>query len=135
MRSRIAFLVRLTALKFMAFLAFIALALYTPSTANLLLAGAGSASKLIAQGTENSLQSIGGVLGDVNALMPKRGAVELILHIFGMDKVILFIGLTILLYLLWLLLLAGGRSIFRMVDAMGNPRPDNRARVQAEPPS
>ena len=134
MYSRIGFLLRLTGLKLMAFIAFIALALYTPSTANLLLAGAGNASKLIAQGTETSLQSLGGVLGDTNALLPKKGAVELVLHIFGMDKVILFIGLTIALYIFWLLVLAGGRGVARALDASGNPRTREDARVQTGPP-
>ena len=135
MVSRIGFLARLTALKLMAFVAFIGLALYTPSTANLLLAGAGNASKIIALGTESSLQSVGRMLGDANALMPKKGAVELLLHVFGMDKVIVFIGITIALYIAWLLLLAGGRGVIRGIDAMGNPRVRQSARVQAGPPS
>ena len=134
MASRIGFLIRLTGLKFMAFVTFILLALYTPSTANLLLAGAGNLSKAIALGTETALQSMGGALGDVNALMPKKGAVELVLHVFGMDKVILFIGLTIALYIFWLMLLAGGRGVFRMLDASGTPRVREDARVQAGPP-
>jgi hypothetical protein len=133
-RSRIGFLLRLTALKFMAFLTFIALALYTPSTANLLLGGAGNASRAIAQGTESALQSIGAMLGDVNALMPKKGAVELLLHVFGLDKVIVFIGLTIALYVVWLLVIATGRGALRRLDASGTPRKQETARLQSGPP-
>ena len=134
MRSRIAFLLRLIGLKLAAFFTFIALALYTPSTTNLLLDGAGGTSKLIAQGTEDALQSIGGALGDANALMPKKGAVELVLRYVGMDKVILFIGLAIGLYLAWMLLIAGGRGLLRRLDASGSPRNRETARVQSGPP-
>jgi hypothetical protein len=133
-RSRIAFLLRLTGLKLAAFFTFTALALYTPSTTNLLLDGAGGASKLIAQGTEDALQSIGGAFGDANALMPKKGAVELLLRYVGMDKVILFIGLAIGLYLAWMLLIASGRGVPRKLDSSGSPRARGAARVQAEPP-
>jgi hypothetical protein len=133
-RSRIAFLLRLIGLKLAAFFTFIALALYTPSTTNILLDGAGGTSKLIAQSTEDALQSIGGALGDANALMPKKGAVELLLRYVGMDKVILFIGLAIGLYLAWMLLIASGRGVLRKLDASGSPRDRENARVQAEPP-
>ena len=133
MGSRIGFLLRLTGLKLAAFFTFIALALYTPSTTNMLLDGAGGASKLIAQGTEDALQSIGGAFGDYNALMPKKGAVELLLRYVGMDKVILFIGLAIGLYIVWMLLIASGRGLLRKLDRSGNPKRE-AARVQAEPP-
>ena len=134
MRSRIAFLARLIALKLAAFFIFVVLALYTPSTANLLLDGAGGASKLIAQGTESSLESIGGMIGDANALMPRKGAFELLLRTFGLDKVLLFIGLTIALYLAWLLLYAGMRGALRRLDASGSPRAPENARLQSGPP-
>lgn len=134
LQSRIGFLLRLTTLKLLAFLTFIGLALYTPSTANLMLSGGGNASKVIAAGTESTLQAIGGLLGDMNALMPKRGAVELLLHAFGMDKVIVFICLTIALYLGWLLLLAGGRGAVRTIAGSRNPRAQAQARLQSEPP-
>jgi hypothetical protein len=131
--SRIGFLLRLTGLKLAAFFTFIALALYAPSTTNLLLDGASGTSKLIAQGTEDALQAIGGAFGDYNALMPKKGAVELLLRYVGMDKVILFIGLAIGLYIVWMLLIASGRGVVRRFDRSGNPQ-RQLARVQAEPP-
>lgn len=134
MRSRIAFLSRLVALKLTALFAFVVLSLYTPSTTNSLLDGAGDASKLLAAGTESSLQSLGGLLGDAAMLMPKKGAVELTMRYVGMDKVLLFIGLTIALYLGWLLLLAGGRGAARAVAGSRNPRAQAAARLQAGPP-
>jgi len=132
--SRIGFLMRLTGLKILAFVTFIILALYTPSTVNTLLARAGDASKLIAKGAENSLESVGGMIGDANVLMPKKGAFELLLYVFGLDKVLIFIGLTIALYILWLLLLAGGRGVFRMLGTSRNPRANADARVRTGPP-
>ena len=134
MRERIAFLTRLVGLKLAAFLTFILLALYTPSTTNALLGGAGSASKLVAQGLESSLQSLGGLLGDASILMPKKGAAELMLYLAGMDKVLLFIAITITLYIFWLVLLACGRGTIRRIGGPGNPRVRESARVQAEPP-
>jgi hypothetical protein len=125
---------RLVALKLTAFFIFVILALYTPSTANLLLDGAGGASKLIAKGTETSLESIGDMIGDANALMPRKGAFELLLRTFGLDKVLLFIGLTIALYLAWLLTLAGARGALRRLDASGNPRIRDDARLHSGPP-
>jgi hypothetical protein len=133
-RSRIAFLSRLVALKLTALFVFVLLSLYTPSTTNALLDGAGSASKLFAEGTENSLQSLGGLLGDSTILMPKKGAVELIMRYVGMDKVLLFIGLTIALYIAWLLVIATGRGALRRLDASGSPRDRDTARVQTGPP-
>ena len=134
LRSRLSFLVRLTTLKFLAFVLFIALAIYTPRTASLLLDGASDASKMVAAGTENLLQSVGGLIGDANALMPRQGTVSIFLRLGGMEKVILFIGITIMLYVAWLLLLASGRGVVRMLDAAGNPRVRDGARVQAGPP-
>ncbi len=134
MRSRIAFLSRLVALKLTALFAFVLLSLYTPSTTNTLLDGAGDASKLLAAGTENSLQSLGGLLGDAAMLMPKKGAVELTMRYVGMDKVLLFIGLTIALYLAWLLVLSGARGAWRRFDASGSPRARQNARLQSGPP-
>ena len=134
MRSRIAFLTRLVGLKLSALFIFVALSLYTPSTTNALLDGAGGASKFLAKGTESSLQSLGGILGDASILMPKKGAVELTLRYVGMDKVLLFIGITIALYLTWLLLIATGRGVLRRLDASGTPRDRETARVQAGPP-
>lgn len=134
MRSRIAFLSRLIVLKLAALFVFVLLSLYTPSTTNALLDGAGTASKFFAQGTENSLQSLGGLLGDASILMPKKGAVELIMRYVGMDKVLLFIGLTIALYLVWLLVIATGRGALRRLDASGTPRDRDTARLQSGPP-
>jgi len=102
LRARIAFLSRLVALKLTALFAFVLLSLYTPSTTNALLDRAGDASKLLAAGTESSLESLGSLLGDTAMLMPKKGAVELTMRYVGMDKVLLFIGITIALYLAWL---------------------------------
>jgi len=133
-RSRIVFLTRLVGLKLAALFTFVILSLYTPSTTNALLDGAGGASKLVAQGTENSLQSLGGLLGDASILMPKKGAVELTLRYVGMDKVLLFIGITIALYLAWLFLFAAGRGALRRFDTSGTPRDRETARVQTEPP-
>ncbi len=134
MRSRIMFLTRLVGLKLAALFTFVILTLYTPSTTNSLLDGAGSASKLFAKGTENSLLSLGGLLGDAGMLMPKKGAVELTMRYVGMDKVLLFIGLTICLYLSWLLLIAAGRGALRRLDVFGNPRERADARIQTGPP-
>lgn len=134
MRARITFLTRLVALKLTALFAFVLLSLYTPSTTNALLDGAGDASKLLALGTENSLQSLGGLFGDAAMLMPKKGAVELTMRYVGMDKVLLFIGLTIALYLAWLILLASARGAWRRIDASGSPRGQKDARLQSGPP-
>src|SRR5262249_45134887 len=49
-RARISFLTRLVMLKLMAFFTFIFMALYTPSTTNSLLDGAGGVSTLVAKG-------------------------------------------------------------------------------------
>jgi hypothetical protein len=134
LRARITFLTRLVGLKLAALFTFVLLSLYTPSTTNSLLDGAGRASKLVADGTENSLHSLGGLLGDASILMPKRGAVELTLRYVGMDKVLLFIGITITLYVTWLLLLAGGRGAIRRIGGSRNPRGQAQARLQAGPP-
>lgn len=134
MRARITFLTRLVALKLTALFAFVLLSLYTPSTTNALLDGAGDASKLLALGTENSLQSLGGLFGDAAMLMPKKGAVELTMRYVGMDKVLLFIGLTIALYLAWLILLASARGAWRRIDTSGSPRREKDARLQSGPP-
>lgn len=135
MRARIAFLSRLVALKLTALFSFVLLSLYTPSTTNALLDRAGDASKLLAAGTESSLQSLGSLLGDAGMLMPKKGAVELTMRYVGMDKVLLFIGLTIALYLAWLLLLGGARVAWRRIDAAGSPRAQKNAKLQSGPSS
>lgn len=134
MRSRIAFLSRLVALKLAALFAFVLLSLYTPSTTNALLDGAGEAAKLVASGTEASLQSLGTLLGDAAMLMPKKGAVELTMRYVGMDKVLLFVGITIALYLAWLAVVAGARGAWRSLDAAGSPRARRDARLQSGPP-
>jgi hypothetical protein len=134
LRSRIGFLTRLVALKLTALFAFVLLSLYTPSTTNSLLDRAGDASKLLASGTETSLQSLGTLFGDAALLMPKKGAVELTMRYVGMDKVLLFIGLTIALYLVWLLFIAGIRGTWRRIDASGSPRAQQNARLQSGPP-
>jgi len=133
-RTRIAFLTRLVALKLAALFTFVMLSLYTPSTTNSLLDSAGDASKIFALGTENSLQSLGTLLGDANILMPKKGAVELTMRYVGMDKVLLFIGITITLYVAWLLLLASGRGAIRRISGTRDPRIQEQARLQAGPP-
>jgi hypothetical protein len=122
------------ALKLTALFAFVLLSLYTPSTTNSLLDRAGDASKLLASGTESSLQSLGSLLGDAALLMPKKGAVELTMRYVGMDKVLLFIGLTIALYLVWLLFVAGVRGALRGLDASGSQRARENARLQSGPP-
>jgi hypothetical protein len=132
--DRIGFLTRLVGLKLAAFLTFILLALYTPSTTNTLLGNAGSASKLVAQVLESALQSLGGLLGDASILMPKKGAAELMLYLAGMDKVLLFIAITITLYLAWLLLLTGGRGTIRAIAGSRNPRAQAAARLHSDPP-
>jgi len=134
LRARIAFLSRLVALKLTALFAFVLLSLYTPSTTNTLLDGAGDASKMLAAGTESSLQSLGSLLGDAAMLMPKKGAVELTMRYVGMDKVLLFIAITIALYLAWLLLLGGLRGAWRRLDASGSPRGEKDARLRSGPP-
>jgi hypothetical protein len=134
LRARIAFLSRLVALKLTALFAFVLLSLYTPSTTNALLDRAGDASKLLAAGTESSLESLGSLLGDTAMLMPKKGAVELTMRYVGMDKVLLFIGITIALYLAWLLLLGGVRGAWRRIEASRAPRARENARLESGPP-
>ncbi len=134
MRARIAFLSRLVALKLTALFAFVLLSLYTPSTTNALLDRAGDASKLLALGTESSLQSLGGLFGDAGMLMPKKGAVELTMRYVGMDKVLLFIAIAITLYLAWLALLGSVRVAWRRLDAVRAPRSEKSARLEQGPP-
>lgn len=134
MRSRLSFLTRLVVLKLAALFTFIFLSLYTPSTTNTLLDGAGGVSTLLAKGTDNSLQFVGARLGDASALVPRKGAVELAFRFVAMDKVMLFIGITIALYLAWIGLFATARGVKRRIDDMGTPRPDESARIQAGPP-
>ena len=112
MRSRISFLTRLVLLKLMALFVVVALSLYTPSTTNTLLDGAGQVSILLARGTDSGLQYLGGQL-DVSVLVPRRGTVELAFRFVAMDKVMLFIGITIVLYLMWIFLIAGALSLRR----------------------
>jgi hypothetical protein len=133
-RSRIAFLTRLVTLKLAALFTFVILSLYTPSTTNALLDSASGASKIFAQGTESSLMSLGGLLGDASILMPKKGAVELTMRYVGMDKVLLFIGITITLYVAWLLLLAGGRGAIRRMSGAHAAQNEAEARLRSEPP-
>ena len=106
MRSRISFLTRLVILKLLALFVFIGLAFYTPSTINTLLDGASGISARLAKGLDNSLQFVGASLENVSFLVPRRGAAEFLARVAGMDKVILFIGITIALYLSWLLVVA-----------------------------
>lgn len=134
MRSRIAFLTRLVTLKIATLFAFVLLSLYAPSTMNRLLDGAGGAAKAFAAGIESVLQSIGSVLGDAAMLMPKKGAVELTVRYVGMEKVLLFIGMAIALYLAWLAAIAGARGAWRSLDAAGSPRARRDARLQSGPP-
>jgi hypothetical protein len=117
-RSRISFLTRLIFLKIAALFTFVALSLYTPSTTNSLLDGAGRVSILLARGTDGGLQYLGSQLGDVSVLVPRRGAVELAFRFVAMDKVMLFIGITIVLYVFWLLLIGLTLGAFRRPDRL-----------------
>lgn len=118
MRSRIAFLTRLVILKLAALFTFVALSLYTPSLTNTLLDGAGGVSVVLARGTDSSLQYVGRALGGISFLVPRKGAVELAFRFVAMDKVMLFIGLTIALYLTWMLPLALLQSLWRKPDRL-----------------
>src|SRR5262249_50262495 len=133
-RARISFLTRLVMLKLMAFFTFIFMALYTPSTTNSLLDGAGGVSTLVAKGADNLLQYLSGQIGDVSYLVPRKGVVELAFRLVAMDKVMLFIGIAITLYLGWMLLITAGRGVKRRIDDIGTPRADDRVRVQTGPP-
>lgn len=113
MRSRITFLTRLLLLKLLAFMTLVLLILYAPATTKTLWNGAGEVSVVLAKATDTSLQFIGGRLG----MPPKQGAVELMSHIVGMDKVILFMGITIALYASWLILTGLVTSAFRRKPA------------------
>lgn len=127
MRSRISFLTRLIFLKLAALFTFVALSLYTPSTTNALLDNAGQVSILLARGTDSGLQYLGAQFGDASVLVPRRGAVELAFRFVAMDKVMLFIGITIVLYLGWILLIALALGVFRRperlrsIDTGGKP--------------
>ena len=134
MRARIAFLTRLVTLKITTLFAFVLLSLYTPSTMNRLLDGAGAAAKVFANWFESGLEALGRLFGDVTMLMPKKGAVELTVRYVGMEKVLLFIGMAIALYLGWLLVIAGARGAWRTVDASGSPRAKRNAPFQPGPP-
>jgi hypothetical protein len=104
-RSRISFLARLLLLKLLALFTLVTLSLYAPSTTNSLWDGAGGVSAILAKGTENSLQFLGDALSSVNFLVPRKGAVELTFRYIAMDKVMLFIGITVALYVSWLVLI------------------------------
>jgi hypothetical protein len=106
LRERIAFLTRVVILKLAALFTFVALSLYTPSATNSLLDGAGGVAVVFAKGTENSLRFVGSSLGGASILVPRKGAVELAFRFVAMDKVMLFIGITIVLYLGWMVLIA-----------------------------
>ena len=127
MRSRLSFLTRLVLLKLFALFTFVILSLYTPSTTNTLLDGAGQVSLVLARGTDDGLQFIGGQLGEVRVLVPRRGAVELAFRFVAMDKVMLFIGITIVLYLAWIAFIGLTGAAFRRPvrlappDRGGNP--------------
>ena len=113
MRDRISFLTRLVFLKLAALLTLVILILYAPTTTKSLWNGAGEVSVLLAKGTDISLQFIGSTLGTANFPRPKQGAVDLTFHIVGMDKVILFMGITIFLYTVWICVVALARSLRR----------------------
>lgn len=117
-RSRLSFLTRLVFLKLAALMVFVTLSLYTPSTTNTLLDGAGRVSVLLARGTDDGLQYIGGQLGDASVLVPRRGAVELAFRFVAMDKVMLFIGITVFLYLGWIFLLTLALTAVRKPDRL-----------------
>ena len=126
MRSRLSFLTRLIFLKLAALIVFVILSLYTPSTTNTLLDGAGHVSILLARGTDDGLQYIGGQLGEVSFLVPRRGAVELAFRFVAMDKVMLFIGITIVLYIGWIVLLALMIAPFRKPARLAPPENDGK---------
>ena len=113
MRSRIAFLTRLLVLKLIAFLTLVLLILYAPATTKTLWDGAGEVAVVLAKATDSTLQFVGSRVG----APPKRGAVELMSHIVGMDKVILFMGITIALYTSWLFLVGTAVGLFRRKPA------------------
>jgi hypothetical protein len=103
-RSRITFLTRLVFLKLLALFTLVLLSLYAPVTTNMLWDGAGVAATALAKGVEGSLQFAGSAFGDIGLPAPRKGAVELTFRYVYMDKVMLFIGITIVLYLAWLVL-------------------------------
>lgn len=121
MRSRLSFLTRLVFLKIAALFTFVILSLYTPSTTNTLLDGAGQVSILLARSTDSGLQYIGGYFGDASVLVPRRGAVELAFRFVAMDKVMLFIGITIVLYLGWIALVLLALAAFRKPARLAPP--------------
>jgi len=129
-RSRLAFLTRLVFLKLMAFLTLVLLIVYAPATTKTLWNGAGDVSVVLAKAIDGGLQFVGSELG----MKPKQGSVELLSHIVGLDKVILFIGITITLYVGWLILFAAGRGAVHRLDPSGSPRKREAARIQAGPP-
>ncbi len=130
MFSPIAFLARLVTLKFTTLFMFVLLSLYTPRTTLGLLDGAGEASRWLAAGTEGSLQSLGDLFGDASILIPRKGAVELAMRYVGVEKVLLFIGLAITLYVAWRLLIGGVRVAWRR----GSPRARKELRLPSGPP-
>jgi len=119
-------LTRLVFLKLAALMIFVILSLYTPSTTNTLLDGAGQVSMVLARGTDQGLQYIGGQLGDARVLVPRRGAVELAFRFVAMDKVMLFIGITVVLYLGWILLVALAFTAMRKPARLAPPEEDGK---------
>jgi hypothetical protein len=117
--ERISFLSRLILLKLIALLVFVLISLYAPSITNILLDRAAEVSKVMAQGTEDSLVYLGVSFGDGSYLTPKRGSVELAFRLIAMEKVILFIGISVVLYVLWILLVGSARGGWRMMRGRG----------------
>ncbi|MCW5771640.1 MAG: hypothetical protein KIT16_08405 [Rhodospirillaceae bacterium] len=118
-------------MKIWALIAFVLISLYTPSTTNRLLDVANDGAKFLAQGTEYVLEHIGITFGTLSALAPKKGTVELAFRLIAMEKVILFIGIIIVLYLVWMALVLMVRSVTRSTQTPRNPA---EARLQTEPP-
>lgn len=132
LRSRLAFLTRLVLLKFVALLVFVIMSLYTPSTTNTLLDSSSYVSKKLAYGTEKSLEYVGISFGAFSAMTPKKGSVELAFRLIAMEKVILFIGISVVLYLGWIFLVLLVMSVTRGLTQ--TPRNPQAARLQTEPP-
>jgi hypothetical protein len=132
--ARVSFLSRLIFLKMLAFIAFVFMALYTPSTTNHLLDRAGSVSLVMARGVDDLLQYLGAKFGDVSSFMPRKGSVELAFRFFNLEKVVLFIGIIIAMYIAWMLLTSLVSLATRKSGVNQAPRDPVGARLQIEPP-
>lgn len=108
MFPQVSFLARLVVLKFLSLAVMVALALYAPSTLNALFDLSGGTGKWIAQTVEAGLTH----LDKAGIPRPKKGAVELASRFTGMDKVVLFIAITVSLYLAWFVFVLMVKSVW-----------------------